>query len=204
MSAGKYICLYGGDDLEWIRKFTTMAKDFAKAAGIELELLYVGKNNAKDRVRRTSQTVIQEKLSYCLEEPVLFWYFWTRLESMLYSKLQRGKSMENDQIMQEVMTILSYDGSDKGWAIFCRGNDIARAKADPAVETLSGYNEWEDDAKEIGPVPAMKKHLQKIHTPHHCSRLILPGVAAGIPEKVVCAECGRIMEKFIMYRCCVE
>lgn len=113
MNEGKYVCLYGGDDVDWIRKFTTAARNVAKAAGITLEMAYVGKSNAKERVRKTIAVIAQEKLSYCWEVPTLFWYFWTRLESMLYSKLQHGKTIENDQIMQEVMTILSYDGSDQ-------------------------------------------------------------------------------------------
>lgn len=206
MNSGKYICLYGGDDIEWIRKFTTAAREVATAAGITLELAYVGKNNAKERVRKTAQAIVDEKLGHSWENPTTFWYFWTRLESMLYSKLQHGKSMENDEIMREVMTILSYDGSDNGWAILCLGSEpeIARAKGDAAVDSLHDYPKWKDAADEKGIVPALKGHLEDIHTPQHCSRLILPGLAAGIPERVICAECGRPMEKFIMYRCCVE
>ncbi|KAK4778646.1 hypothetical protein SAY86_006174 [Trapa natans] len=206
MADGKYICLYGGDNIEWIRSFTAAAKNVAKEAGIALELAYMGKNNAKERARKTAQAVVIEKLSYTWDNPTLFWYFWTRLESMLYSKLQHGKSTENDQIMQEVMTVLSYDGSDKGWAIFCLGMapGIARAKGDAALESLRNYPKWEAAARRDGIVPALKGHLEETHSPHHCSRLILPGLAAGVPESVICAECGRPMERFIMYRCCIE
>ncbi|PKI66640.1 hypothetical protein CRG98_012982 [Punica granatum] len=207
MDSRKYICLYGGDDIEWIRKFTTAARDAAKACGVTLEMAYVGKNNAKERVRKTALTIAQEKLSHSwVDQPTLFWYFWTRLESMLYSKLHHGKSIENDQIMHEVMTILSYDSSDNGWALFCQGQmpEIARAKGDSALESVRGHEKWKENAERDGLVPALKEHLQSIHTPLHCSRLILPGIAAGIPERVVCAECGRPMEKFIMYRCCIE
>ncbi|KAK4750702.1 hypothetical protein SAY87_004184 [Trapa incisa] len=202
----KYICLYGGDDIEWIRSFTAAAKNVAKEAGITLELAYVGKNNAKERARRTAQAIVAEKLSYSWDNPNIFWYFWTRLESMLYSKLQHGKSTENDQIMQEVLTILSYDGSDKGWAIFCLGMapGMARAKGDAILESLRKYPEWREEAGRDGIVPALKDHLEKNHSPHHCSRLILPGLAAGVPERVICAECARPMERFIMYRCCLE
>nr|POE82896.1 protein sieve element occlusion a [Quercus suber] len=44
MAKGKVVCLYGGEDINWIWKFTTTAKAVAEAAGINLELVYVGKN----------------------------------------------------------------------------------------------------------------------------------------------------------------
>ena len=44
MAKGRVVCLYGGEDINWIQKFTTTAKAVAEAAGINLELVYVGKN----------------------------------------------------------------------------------------------------------------------------------------------------------------
>ncbi|XP_030458070.1 protein SIEVE ELEMENT OCCLUSION B-like [Syzygium oleosum] len=208
MAQGAYICLFGGEDLDWIRKFTNAAKAVAKTANIQLGMFYVGKSNAKERVRRTVTAITSEKLSHCWNTPTFFWFFWARLESMLHSKLHRGKSIENDPIMHEIMTILSYDGSDQGWAIFCQGAglEMARAKGNNVLESMEKFDTWKDDAKQKGFVPALHDHLRKkeLDTPHHCSRLILPGIDGGIPERVVCAECGRPMEKFIMYRCCTE
>ncbi|THG20302.1 hypothetical protein TEA_015445 [Camellia sinensis var. sinensis] len=84
----KYICLYGGEDLEWIRKFTYIAKAVAKAADITLEMF------------------------------------------IRHSKRQHGKSIENDLIMQEIMTILGFDRSEQGWAVISHGTaEMAKAKA---------------------------------------------------------------------------
>ncbi|XP_024977373.1 protein SIEVE ELEMENT OCCLUSION B-like [Cynara cardunculus var. scolymus] len=201
----KYICLYGGDDLDWIRRFTKLARDITTTAGIQLEMVYVGKSGTKERIRKISATVSEEKLSHTWPDPTSVWYFWTRLESMLYSKIQHGKSFENDPIMKEVMTMMSFDGSDQGWALICRGSsEMTRAKADLALTSLTQYENWEGDAQEIGFVPALKAYLAKLHTPQHCNRLILPGISGGIPEVVVCSECGRTMEKFFMFRCCTD
>ncbi|KAJ0007461.1 hypothetical protein Pint_28840 [Pistacia integerrima] len=49
ISEGKNICLYGGSDIEWIRKFTTAALAVTRAAKIPLEILYVGKSNPKEK-----------------------------------------------------------------------------------------------------------------------------------------------------------
>ncbi|KAM0022764.1 putative sieve element occlusion [Helianthus debilis subsp. tardiflorus] len=81
----KYIFLYGGDDLEWIRKFTRTARAMALAAGIPLEMAYVGKSKKRENVRKAIATINVEKLSYCWQDTTLIWFFWTRLESMLIS-----------------------------------------------------------------------------------------------------------------------
>lgn len=205
MAESKYICLYGGEDLEWIQTFTSTAMGVATANKFSLEMVYVGKNNAKERMQRMINTFTTRKFSYFWPNVTSIWFFWTRLESMLYSKLQHGKTVESDQIMSEVMTVLSFDGSDQGWAIFCRGaHEMARAKGDTALTCLREFEKWKESATRDGFIPAMNEYLKQLHTPHHCNRLILPGSTGGIPEKVVCAECGRQMERYFMYRCCVE
>lgn len=206
MAQRKHICLYGGEDIEWIQRFTNTTKEVALAAGIELELLYVGKNNAnKERVKKMMETIGKENLSHNCPDLTSVWYFWTRLECMLYSKMRQGKKVESDHIMQEVMTVLSFDGSDQGWAILWFGStEMARAKGDMIVESYGRFEEWEDNARVKGFIPALREHLQQLQTPHHCTRLILPGTEGEIPEKVVCAECGKTMEKYFMYRCCTD
>ncbi|MFS7964157.1 putative sieve element occlusion [Helianthus anomalus] len=203
----KYICLYGGDNLEWIRSFTKIASDIAATARIPLEMVYVGKSGTKERIRKISTTISEEKLSHTWPDPTFVWYFWTRLESMLYSKIhhQHGNSFENDPIMKEVMTMMSFDGSDRGWALICKGSrEMGRANAELAETSLMEYENWEGDVQEYGFVPAWKAYLAKLHKPQHCNRLILPGISGGIPEVVVCSECGRTMEKFFMFRCCTD
>ncbi|KAK6920603.1 Sieve element occlusion, C-terminal [Dillenia turbinata] len=206
VAAEKFICLYGGEDIEWIRKFTITVKKVAASAGIDLELIYMGKSNSKERTRKINAIVTAENLSHCLPDLTFLWFFWTRLESMLYSKMQHGKTIENDRIMQEVMTILSFDGSDQGWAVICKGSapEMARAKGDLMFTCFSEFETWRGKAEEKGFLQAVIDHLTHLHTPQHCNRLILPGINGNIPEIVVCAECGRPMEKYFMYRCCTD
>ena len=44
MAKGRVVCLYRGEDINWIQKFTTTEKAVAEVARINLELVYVGKN----------------------------------------------------------------------------------------------------------------------------------------------------------------
>lgn len=197
--------MYGGEDIDWIRRFTSTAKAVAQAAQIDLKMVYVGKHNSKDRTSRNITTITTEQLSQAWTDLTFIWYFWTRLESMFYSKMQHGKTIENDRIAQEVLTMLTFDSSDPGWALFCIGSDdIAKAKGDTLLTSLNEFPQWEEEAKAKGFVPALQDHLEHLHTPLHCNRLILPGTDGGVPEMVICAECGQPMEKYFMYRCCVD
>ncbi|KAL9246535.1 hypothetical protein vseg_020056 [Gypsophila vaccaria] len=204
MQEGKCICLYGGEDMEWISKFTATARAVSDAAQVPLEMLYVGKSNLKEKVRKISAAITAQNLSHVLPDVTLVWYFWVRLESMWHSKMQHEKSADKDPIMQEIVTMLSFDASDPGWAMFSLGPDMAKAKGDMLLACLNDFNVWKGDIVEKGFVQAITDYLQKLQTPHHCNRLILPGTTGSIPDKVVCAECGRAMEKFIMYRCCTD
>ncbi|EEF47605.1 conserved hypothetical protein [Ricinus communis] len=206
---GKYICLYGGEDIEWIRKFTMTANALAQAAGIDLEMLYVGKSNPREKVRKNNIIIQNEKLSHVLQDLTLIWFFWVRLESMWHSKVQHNRTVENDIIMQEIVTMLSFDGSDQGWAVISKGSgaenrQLAKAKGSDILNCFDDYQSWREIAEEEGFVPAILDYLHGHHNPLHCNRLILPGTTGSIPEKVVCAECSRPMEKFIMYRCCTD
>lgn len=201
-SEGKYICLYGGEDTEWIRRFAAAAQAVARAAGIQMELLYVGKSNPKEKVRRNMATIAVENLGHTLQEIPLIWFFWVRLESMWHSKIKHGRTEETDPITQEIVTMLSFDGSDQGWAVICRGNDMVKAKGGTILKCFTEFDSWRSQANQIGFIPAIKDHLHELYSPHHCNRLILPGTSGTIPERIVCAECSQPMEKFIMYRCC--
>lgn len=214
---GKVVCLYGGEDYEWIREFIKAARDVAAAAPIELEMVYIGKaKSSPERVRRLNEVVAGR--SRIWEDPTSIWYFWTRLESMMYSKIHHGAKVETktatgdhvsgDHILGEVLTLLTFGGSEQGWALFSQGagsgpGQIARAKDNAMMKALVEFSQWAEFAREEGFVPALNGYLDGNHTTEHCNRLILPGVD-DIPEMVVCTECHQPMEKYFMYRCCTD
>ncbi|KAL5717956.1 hypothetical protein ACHQM5_010904 [Ranunculus cassubicifolius] len=205
ISEEKLICLYGGEDMDWIRKFTVAARAVSQVIRMPIELVYVGKSNPKERVRKNNGIISAEKLSHFWPDLTSIWFFWVRLESMWHSKMQHGKTIENDPIMQEIMTMLSFDGSEQGWAVISKGSShIAKGKGETMLTSMIEIDQWKEHIEPKGFVPALTDHLHQLHTPHHCNRLILPGTTGSIPEMVVCAECGRAMEKYIMYRCCTD
>ncbi|XP_058102048.1 protein SIEVE ELEMENT OCCLUSION B-like [Magnolia sinica] len=202
---GKFVCIYGGEDIEWIRKFTFALKRVSQEARIPIEMVYVGKSNPKERVRKIIATITDEKLSGSWHDLTMIWFFWTRLESMWYSKMQHGRTIENDPIVQEVMTMLTFDSSDQGWAVISKGSfEMVKAHGNKIIDCLVQFDTWKANIELDGFIPALTNALVPFHTVEHCTHLILPGNTGQIQEKVVCAECKRPMEKFLLYRCCTD
>lgn len=209
--------MYGGENYEWIQEFVKVARDVALAAGIELEMVYIGRAKSNDeRVRRINNIVAGK--SHIWDDPISVWYFWKRLESMMYSKIHHGakvatktatgEAVAGDPVLGEVLTLLTFGGSEQGWALFSQGagsgpGQMARAKDDVMLKGLVEFERWAEFATPNRFVPALNDYLAGLHTAEHCNRLILPGVD-DIPEMVVCTECHRTMEKYYMYRCCMD
>ncbi|KAA3457624.1 protein SIEVE ELEMENT OCCLUSION B-like [Gossypium australe] len=203
-SQQKVVCFYGGVKMEWIESFTTATKEVAEALDIGIEMVYVGKKDARERVQKITGLIKEKQLSLAWEDDNV-WFFWNLLESMSNSKTQHGKTIENDVIKQEVTTMLGYDNSNNGWAVFYTGPDVlVKASGEKVLSTMESINEWEKLAKQMGFIPALRKKLEGVIQQHHCSRLILPGNGGRIPERVQCAKCGRPMELNFLYRCCAE
>ncbi|CAL5370171.1 unnamed protein product [Camellia sinensis] len=200
---GKYIFLYGGDDLEWIRRFTTRATAVARDARISLEMVYVGKSSKREQVRRVIQTVNNDKMGVAWQEPMI-WFFWTRLESMLFSKIQLGRVDDYDPMMQEIKKLLSYDKSG-GWAVLCRGSEVVvNGHGTTVLPALVEYEDiWKINVPTNGFDKSFKDHHDKLHgIAHPCCRFEFPSVAGRIPESMKCPECLRVMEKHITFICC--
>nr|GMD26230.1 protein SIEVE ELEMENT OCCLUSION B-like [Ipomoea batatas] len=218
LNDGKYICLYGGEDMEWIRAFTKRTRYVAQQAGLPLEMLYVGKMNVKERIKRNSAAIEAEGLSNVLQDPTMIWFFWERLESMWYLKGEKTLAMHDDTkpyivseesrdpILQEVKAILSYDGSNRGWAVFSRGlSEMTKGEGSNVVKVLNNFDGWKHEVRDVNAfIPALDKQLRGLYTKHHCTRMVVPAAVGHYPETVACVECGRTMEKFFMYSCCLD
>ncbi|KAK8502858.1 hypothetical protein V6N13_003325 [Hibiscus sabdariffa] len=198
----KYIFLYGGDDIEWVRRFATSARSVASASRIPLEMVYVGKSRKREQVKKVTGVINAEKLSYAWQDQAMVWFFWTRIESMLFSKIQLGRADDQDPMMQQIKKLLSYDRSG-GWAVLSRGSNIAvNGHSTTVLPALGGYDEWKVNVAEKGFDLAFKEYHDKIHdVAHPCCRFEFP-TTTRTPENMRCPECHRIMEKYASFICC--
>ncbi|KAK1312948.1 hypothetical protein QJS10_CPA06g01250 [Acorus calamus] len=97
--------------------------------------------------------------------------------------------------MQEVMQMMSFDGSEEGWAVVSRGSaEIVKAHGRKIVDCLGKFEEWKGGVEKDGFVPALRAALVPYETHEHCTRLILPGDTGRIQDNVICAECRKPME----------
>ncbi|PON40913.1 Sieve element occlusion [Parasponia andersonii] len=157
---GRHICLYGGEDIEWIRKFTRIAKDVAREAGITLELLYLGRYKIQERVFTSYiiEIIHRERLSRTLDWK-LIWFFWLRLESML---LSRGQLI-NDPIVHGIDEILRYGSGRQGWAVIGKGiGDMVKNNGERMFKVLAEHDRWKSREYEIGFVSALNEYLHQM------------------------------------------
>lgn len=203
------VCLYGGEDIEWIKEFTSATKNAVTniSPATRMELVYVGKKNAIKEVEKINSKISDgEILSRHWSDLTSIWFFWTRLESMLYLKMQQCRNSRNDLIMQELTTLLSYDGSDRGWALFCKGSsEMALARGDVALKSMKEFGEWRQSAIDNGLFPALSSRIRESQKKQRCSRIILSGDRQEIPNKKLSSDgCECSMEKCFVYRCCAD
>ncbi|KAK1404416.1 hypothetical protein POM88_004021 [Heracleum sosnowskyi] len=204
VNEGKYIILYGGEDINWIRRFTNTARAVAQDAGVQLEMAYVGKSTKRELVRKAMATITVEKLSYCWQDPTMIWFFWARLESMLFSKIQVKKTDDQlDPLMKEIKKLLSYDKSGS-WALLCKGSDIvASGHAQTVLSAFVEYDSWKEYVLVKGFDVAFKEYHDKLHVSNMpCCRFEFLTTAGRIPDAMTCPECLGHMEKYSTFLCC--
>ncbi|WVZ04673.1 hypothetical protein V8G54_018019 [Vigna mungo] len=202
---GKYIFLFGGDDPEWVRRFVKEARRVAMATQIPLEMVYVGKSNKREQVQKIIDTIIRDKLNtqYWSEQSMI-WFFWTRLQSMLFSKLQLKQTDDDDHVMQEIKKLLSYD-KQGGWIVLARGSHIVvNGHATTGFQTLVEFDAvWKDHADREGFESAFKNHYDKVHSVvSPCCKFEFSHAMGRIPERLTCPECRRNMHVLTTFQCC--
>uniref|UniRef100_A0A6N2MVC4 Sieve element occlusion N-terminal domain-containing protein n=1 Tax=Salix viminalis TaxID=40686 RepID=A0A6N2MVC4_SALVM len=209
---GTMVCLYGGEDIEWIKEFTRATKDAVRniSSATRMELVYVGKKNAIKEVEKINSEIKKENngeiLSRYWSDLTSIWLFWTRLESMLYLKMQQCRNSRNDLIMQELTTLLSYDDSDRGWALFCKGSsEMALARGDVALKSMKKFGVSHSADDQNGLFQALSSDIKESQKKQRCSRIILSGDRQEIPNKKLSSDgCECSMEKCFVYRCCAD
>lgn len=157
-----------------------------------------------DEINRVIESIGDlNRNGYWADPATSIWFFWTRMDAIVRSKVQRGKNVDNE-IMRWVTTLLTFDGS---WVMFCRGwSEMAKAEGEIVLPIMTtDFEKWKDNIKSPNDfLPELSKNFPQSEKESHCYHLTIPGDGGDIPEIVSCAECGRTMERLLMYRCCVE
>ncbi|XP_051150511.1 protein SIEVE ELEMENT OCCLUSION B-like isoform X2 [Andrographis paniculata] len=202
----KVVCIYGGEDIDQIREFTAATKTTAQELQVPIEMLFVGKLNEGRRgnVRYLYHLVSREMLSHIFPPEECYdyiWYFWERLRSMW--QYRKKISVEGDEILQHLNDMLSFKDSETGWAVFSRGNNET-AKGN-VMKLLSIFDKREELKRKVDRQPEnfvrVLDEMVRATEAEHCNRLIML-VNDNMPDRFVCADCGKDMETYYMFRCC--
>lgn len=201
---GRIICLYGSNNLEWIREFTNLIKNITRA-GVSLELIYVGHSNLGGHVGDIVSAIAKEKLSGYLSLTKMQ-FFWIRLKSMISSKSHLGirKDIQDDRVMKEITSLLSLDAREKGWAVMGEGSsiDIITLHGRKLIECLALFQIWGDHIEKVGFLGAIRTALDPLPHVEHCNQFkIIPHADDSQEGAVICEECKRPMSKNILYQC---
>uniref|UniRef100_A0A7N0ZWG8 Sieve element occlusion C-terminal domain-containing protein n=1 Tax=Kalanchoe fedtschenkoi TaxID=63787 RepID=A0A7N0ZWG8_KALFE len=133
----KWVILYGGNDIEWSRKFTTQVRKVLSDACILAEMIYIGENIELD------------PHSYSLDLRRVC-YFWTRLESILISRYQSFSAGDSgmDSILGEVKKMLSYKFA-KTWACLRTpsSDSMVHGLGDVMLQGFIEFEMWERDVQ---------------------------------------------------------
>ncbi|XWS57307.1 hypothetical protein CRYUN_Cryun09bG0162300 [Craigia yunnanensis] len=194
-----FVCLFGGGDISWIREFTDKVKYAAYAAGVSLKLVYMGNNKSK----RLARNELSREINFLESE--YQWQFWTRLESILHSKIRYGKtvtSYKTDRVMQEALRVVGYGGTGEAWAMFSMGpGAMVTTNGEMALTIMSNYENWKQETG-IRFLEGLKNYKGVISRDvHGCINVHLP-VLGQIPGIMICPECSKVMEMFYTYSCC--
>ncbi|CAA3027557.1 Hypothetical predicted protein [Olea europaea subsp. europaea] len=182
---GQNLCIYGSENIEWIREFTAKMKKI-KNAGIRLQLVYVGcRNSTKQTMQNILDIINQEQLSTSLTSEKIH-FFWFRLESI---KRSVAHEKNTDKIAKEVAEFLDFGENKEGWAVLGRGSSTDLMK-------LSGENVAE---LFLGAIEETLKTSLPSEPGNHTD--LVPYEEGLIERSVICGVCKRPMKKFVVYKC---
>ena len=123
----KYIFLFGGEDIDWIKRFMAAVQAVVKATKIDYVMLYVGKSAMKWGRHREVESNIPREV-YRFTERKHMSAFWATLQSLWQTKMETGKSIVEESTMKDIVTFLGFDAAGEGWATVCRGSRHTMAK----------------------------------------------------------------------------
>ncbi|XP_019193027.1 PREDICTED: protein SIEVE ELEMENT OCCLUSION B-like [Ipomoea nil] len=197
----KYICLFGGEEVNWIEQFTELTEHAVKDSGVSMEMRYIGGSIPRN-TEEIHKAKVAESWNNIFIDRSLSWLFWARIEVMFDYCLKRGINWDKDSgnpILEGLVTMRSFDKSRRGWAMICKGADkITRAFSDVMLKCFEEYDEkWKREVKggEYF-LEALKSRIEQ-----NCETLYFPQSSEGIPEKKICVVCRRVMRKSFTFSC---
>ncbi|KAL2898708.1 Protein SIEVE ELEMENT OCCLUSION B [Bienertia sinuspersici] len=199
----KYIFVYGGESIEWIRKFRMIVRKVTHKVLLPMEMVYVAKSHIEEPLQQLCECILREELGHCLKDPLMTWYFWRRLEIMNDSMTYH---MKFNVVFQEIQRLHNFNKSNTCWAILAKGSRIlVNGHGQVVLSTLEDYPIWKDKALEQGFGVGFQSHYRKLYRKKFpCERVEFLTANLKLPETseiMLCPCCRRQMQHCITLCC---
>ncbi|XP_031117674.1 protein SIEVE ELEMENT OCCLUSION B-like isoform X2 [Ipomoea triloba] len=207
----EYIFLCGGNNNKQVQEVILKIQEVCSKLQMNRRILYIGRSEKTlfdDEVRRMCD--------YKFYKYIIIKEFWTRLQSIVSSRIQylfkMRRDERKDEIMHGVKKLLAYEGEGSTvgvWALLSKGNRIiACDMGDKMLGVLNEYEKWKDSAQINGFERAFKDCYDMLNSSSptsyqhsHCS-LNYPSNLDKIPDTQSCPQCNHHMHKFVTFSCC--
>ncbi|XP_004239489.2 protein SIEVE ELEMENT OCCLUSION C [Solanum lycopersicum] len=200
---GKHFCIYGSDNISWIKELNDTFKKI-KNAGIQLEAVYVGYRNPSKDAENILDISIEDNLSVSLSTTKMK-LFWLRLESIKNSVARVEQAAHYSSSLQKVLRLLDACETSNDWMIIGKGlsTDEMILKGREVQECLNLVLGMTEHVVKLGLFSAIRGAMGSPLPVKPCyHNEILPAEEGLLSEEtVVCSRCNRPVEKFIVYQC---
>ncbi|XP_015161770.1 protein SIEVE ELEMENT OCCLUSION C [Solanum tuberosum] len=199
---GKHFCIYGSDNISWIKELNDTLKKI-KSAGIQLEAIYVGYRNPSKVAENILDISIEENSSIFLSTTKMK-LFWLRLESIKNSVDRVEQAAHYSSSLQKVLRLLDVCETSNDWMIIGKGlsTDVMILKEREVQECLNLVPELAENVAKLGLFSAIRCAMGSPLPVKSCyHNEILPAEEGLTEETVVCSRCKRPVEKFVVYQC---
>ncbi|KAH0671183.1 hypothetical protein KY285_025762 [Solanum tuberosum] len=200
---GKQFCIYGSDNVSWIKELNDTLKKI-KSAGIQLEAIYVGYKNPSKVAEIILDISIEENLSISLSTTKMN-LFWLRLESIKNSVARVEQAAHYSSSLPKVLRLLEYAcETSNDWMIIGKGlsTDVMILKGREVQECLNLVPELPENVAKLGLFSTIRCAIGSPLPVKPCyHNEILPAEEGLTEETVVCSRCKRPVEKFVVYQC---
>ncbi|XP_078169377.1 protein SIEVE ELEMENT OCCLUSION B-like [Carex rostrata] len=207
-SKDQYVCLYGGDDIEWCKSMVQLLTTVTKAANIKVETAYVARNtHHKETAEATLRAFRETKLGHSFEyssSTVL----WERLQKYVMHFSTHDFSDVSEGFLSWASSLLTFDKSGDSWVAIGNADHIFVFRGSVFTSGLkvisSKLEQWKSQVTTVNFLQVLSEWLKdhKKKQEKHCHELEIVGNPALIKGGMRCPTCDEPMQVATLYKCC--
>ncbi|KAJ4757127.1 sieve element occlusion protein [Rhynchospora pubera] len=207
-SKDQYVCLYGGDNIEWCKGMVQLLTTVTQAANIKVETAYVGRyTHHKETVEATLKAFREAKLGHSFEYSSST-VFWERVQKYVVHFGSHDVSEVSEGFLSWASSLLTFDKSRDSWVAIGNADHIIVFRGSVFISGLklisSKLEQWKREANKVNFLQVIVEWQKGVTNKQekHCHELEIVGNPALIKGDMRCPTCNEPMQVAMLYRCC--